>query len=386
MLVFLLIVPLLSLGVAALYAADLLADARAPTLGPAPAQPPDGPLVSVLIPARNEAARLGSCLAGLAAQRYRSFEVIVVDDGSTDGTAELARGYAEQLPALDVIPGAALPEGWAGKCWACWQAAGQARGAWLLFLDADVLPAPELLAALVQRAEAGGLDLLTLLPQLRLGTAAEKIVLPAFFALLTTLYPLARVSDPRSPVAFANGPCLMLRRTVYDATDGHRAVRASILEDTDLGQRVKAAGYRIAAAHAPALIAVRMYDGWASLSEGLSKNAVAGYQSGGARSFWVGARQSLVAFAPGYLLLAGAALAWARPGAALGLVLLAHGVALLGVALLCWSVLAARRYRLAPWWGALFPLGTAIYFGLAGWGLLRLRLGRGVTWKGRTFR
>ncbi|KPV50558.1 hypothetical protein SE17_26205, partial [Kouleothrix aurantiaca] len=109
-------------------------------------------------------------------------------------------------------------------------------------------------------------------------------------------------------------------------------------------------------------------------------------QSGGARSFWVGARQSLAAFAPGYLLLAGGWLAWARPGAALGLVLLAHGVALLGVALLCWSVLAARRYRLAPWWGALFPLGTAIYFGLAGWGLLRLRLGRGVTWKGRTFR
>lgn len=386
MVVFLLLVPLLSLGVAALYATDLLTDARAPTLGPDPALPSDGPLVSVLIPARNEAARLGNCLAGLAAQRYRSFEVIVVDDGSTDGTAELARSYAHQLPALDVIPGVALPDGWAGKCWACWQAAGQARGAWLLFLDADVLPAPELLAALVQRAEAGELDLLTLLPQLRLGTPAEKIVLPAFFALLTTLYPLARVSNPRSPVAFANGPCLMLRRTVYNATDGHRAVRASILEDTELGQRVKAAGYRIAAAHAPALIAVRMYDGWASLREGLSKNAVAGYQSGGARSFWVGARQTLAAFAPVYLLLAGAWLAWARPDAALGLVLLAHGVALLGLALLCWGVLAARRYRLAPWWGALFPLGTAIYFGLAGWGLLLLRLGRGVTWKGRTFR
>lgn len=386
MIILILPITLLCLGVAGLYAYDLYIDALAPTLEPNAQLASTGSLVSVLIPARNEAARLGGCLEGLAQQTYRSFEVIVVDDHSSDGTAALAHSYAARLPSLAVLPGAALPAGWAGKCWACWQAAGRAQGEWLLFLDADVQPAPDLLAAMIAHAEQRQLDLLTLLPLLRMGTLAERLVLPAFFALLVALYPLARVSNPRSPIAFANGPCLMIRRTVYQALDGHRAVRASILEDTDLGQRVKAAGYPIAAAYAPELIAVRMYQGWASLAEGLSKNAVAGYRSGGTRSAWVGFRQSLVAFAPGYVLGAGALLGWLWPSSALGPVLIAHGVALLFLALLSWGTLAKRRYQLAPWWGLLFPIGTAIYFGLAGWGLLRLRLGRGVTWKGRVFR
>ncbi len=379
-------VSLLCLLVAGLYAQDLLRDARAPQLAPGPGLPRGGPLISVLIPARDEAARLGGCLDGLARQSYRDFEVIVVDDHSSDGTAGLARGYAGQLPGLAVLPGAALPPGWAGKCWACWQAAGQARGEWLLFLDADVLPAPELLAALLARADARALALLTLLPLQRMGSPAERVVLPAFFALLTSLYPLDQVSDAGSPIAFANGPCLLIRRDAYAAVDGHRAVRASILEDTELGQRVKAAGFAIEAAHAPDLIAVRMYAGWRSLAEGLSKNAVAGYRSGGARSAWVGLRQALAGFTPWYLLGLGALLAVARPQSALGGVLLAHGAGLLLLALACWGRLAARRYRVPAWRGALLPLGTAAYFGLAAWGLLRLRLGRGVSWKGRTFR
>ena len=385
---YLLILPisLLCLAAAAFCAQDVLRDLLAPRLSPAPDLARAGPFVSVLIPARDEAARIAACLDGLSRQSYRDFEAIVVDDQSTDRTAEVARSYADRLPALAVVPGAPLPSGWAGKCWACWQAAGRAQGEWLLFLDADVQPAPDLLAAMIAHAEQRQLDLLTLLPLLRMGTLAERLVLPAFFALLVALYPLARVSNPRSPIAFANGPCLMIRRTVYQALDGHRAVRASILEDTDLGQRVKAAGYPIAAAYAPELIAVRMYQGWASLAEGLSKNAVAGYHSGGTRSAWVGFRQSLVAFAPGYVLGAGALLGWLWPSSALGPVLIAHGVALLFLALLSWGTLAKRRYQLAPWWGLLFPIGTAIYFGLAGWGLLRLRLGRGVTWKGRVFR
>jgi cellulose synthase/poly-beta-1,6-N-acetylglucosamine synthase-like glycosyltransferase len=285
-----------------------------------------------------------------------------------------------------VAPGAPLPAGWAGKCWACWQAAGRARGDWLLFLDADVIPRPDLLAALVDRAGRNKCDLLTLMPLLRLGSLAEHVVLPAFMSMLYALYPLERAGDPRSPVAFANGQCLLLRRQVYEAIDGHRAVRASVLEDTELGQRVKAAGYRVEVAAAPDLVEVRMYSGWRSLAEGLGKNAVAGYRSGGRRSAWVGARQALVAFLPWYLLGAGALLAAAQPGAPLARALLWHG-ALLGLSgLACWGWITRRRYRVAALWGALFPAGMAIYFGLAARALLRLRLGRGVTWKGRTFK
>lgn len=370
----------LSLLAALLYAQDAARELRAPVLAPGPSDPQAGPRVSVLIPARDEAARIGGVLAGLAAQTYASFEVIVVDDHSADGTAELARGYAGRLPELRVLASAALPGGWAGKPWACWQAAGQAGGEWLLFLDADVRPQPGLIAALVRQAESQQLDLLTLIPLQLLRSPAERVVLPAFFALLLSLYPLHLVSDARSPVAFANGPCLLIRRSAYAAVGGHSAVRASILEDTDLGQRVKAAGFHIAAAHAPDLVAVRMYDGWPSLRAGLSKNAVAGYRSGGARSAWAGLRQAIAAFAPWYLLGTGALL-----GGAAGMITLAHGAGLLLLQLWCWGWLAVRRDRAPAWQAALLPLGTAIYFGLAAWGLLRLRSGRGVVWKGRRF-
>ena len=375
----------LCLLAAACCVQDVLRERSAPMLA-AGGTLVNQPLISVLIPARDEAARIGACMVGLADQSYRNFELLVVDDHSTDATAAIVRGYATHLPALEIVPSAALPDGWAGKCWACWQAAGSARGDWLLFLDADVAPRPELLAALVARAEARSLDLLTLMPLQQLGSLAERVVMPVFFALLYGLYPLDQVNNPRSPVAFANGPCLLIRREVYFAIGGHQAVRASILEDTELGRIVKAAGYRLEAAAAPDLIAARMYDGWPSLAEGLGKNAVAGYRSGGTRSGWAGARLALVAFLPWYVLLAGAALALARPGSVSGAVLLLHGVLLAALALACWGWLAHRRYRLAPWWGALFPIGVAIYFWLAARALLRLRSGRGVVWKGRRFK
>jgi hypothetical protein len=373
----------LCLLVAAFCVQDVLRERSAPTLtrGDAPAA---RPLISVLIPARDEAGRIGACLRGLARQSYREFELIVVDDHSSDDTAAIVRSYAARLPALQVVPGAGLPAGWAGKCWACWQAAGRARGDWLLFLDADVMPEADLLAALLARAEAHALDLLTLMPLQRLGSLAERVVMPAFFALLHGLYPLAQVGDPRSPIAFANGPCLLIRRQIYFATGGHQAVRASILEDTELGRRVKAAGYRLQAAAAPDLIAARMYTGWQSLAEGLGKNAVAGYRSGGARSGWVAMRLALVSFLPLYLLLAGGLLA-ARYSAPIGAVLLLHGALLAALSLACWGAIARMRYRIAPWWGALLPIGVALYFWLAARSLLRLRSGRGVTWKGRTF-
>ncbi len=378
-----LLLALLFLAVGCCCLQDILRELLAPRLAPRAGLPERGPLVSVVIPARNEAARIGPCLEGLAAQTYRDFELIVVDDGSTDGTAEVVRGYAERMPGLALLSGAALPGGWAGKCWACWQGYGAARGELLLFLDADVIPRPPLIAALVARA-AEGRDLLTLMPLLRLGSLAERLVLPAFGTILLGLYPLRLVSDPRSPLAFANGQCICVRREVYAATDGHRGVRDSVLEDAILGQRVKAAGYRLEAAAAPDLIEVRMYTGWATLAEGLRKNAAAGWRSGGARSAWVGARQSLLAFGPLYLL-ALAALAWAgQPGGALAVVLLLHALGLTLLVLCTAAWLTARRYRVAPLWGALYPLGLALYFAVAAAGFLRVWTGKGVTWKDRT--
>jgi GT2 family glycosyltransferase len=367
------------------YVQDMLAVLRAPALGTLPAPPADGPLVSVIIPARDEAARIGGCLAGLAAQTYRRFEVLVVDDHSSDGTAEVARGYAASLPELRVLEGAPLPPGWAGKCWACWQAAGQARGELLLFLDADVKPRPGLLAAMGARAEGGRIDLLTLVPLIELGSLAERLVLPAFSALLAAVYPFARVNNPHAPEFFAIGQCIMMRRAAYDSVGGHRAVRGSVLEDMDLARLVKRGGMCLEALVAPDLIVVRMYTGWRDLAEGLRKNAVAGFRSGGPRAAWVGVRLMLMAVLPLDLLAAGAGLTAARSGGWLGPALLAAGALLLAVSWLCWGVAVRHRHRIGAAWGALLPLGAAAYFWLAATALVRLKSGRGVRWKGRVF-
>lgn len=374
----------ITVGVVALAVQDVLRERWAPRLEPGCA-PAAQPLVSVIIPARNEAARIGDCLAGLAAQRYRAFETVVVDDHSTDGTAEVVQSYAYRLPALTLARGATLPPGWAGKCWACQQAAGRARGAWLLFLDADVVPQPDLIQALVARATQRPVTLITLMPLLHLGTLAERLVLPAFQTMLYGLYPLHRVSNPASPVAFANGQCIFIRRDVYERLGGHRLVQGEVLEDAIFGQRVKAAGELIEAATARDLLHVRMYTDWPSLAEGLRKHAVAGARNGGLRAAWVGMRQALLAFAPLYLLGSGLAL-WAAQRTALAVWLLLHGALL---AVVCYGVagwLWQRRYRIGPWWGLLYPLGLALYYGLAGAAFVRAWRGQGVVWKGRTLR
>ncbi|NOK63137.1 MAG: glycosyltransferase [Chloroflexi bacterium AL-W] len=361
-------------------------DIKREIMMPQPASPDTilspAPLISILIPARDEAARIGLCLEGLTSQTYRSFEVIIIDDHSSDGTADVAQRYADRLPKLSIIQGQPLPTGWVGKCWACWQAANHANGEWLIFLDADVIPAPMLLQTLVHQTQTRSFDLITLLPLQQFGSLAEKLVMPAFLSLLYSLYPPELVNKPRSPLAFTNGPCIFIRRTVYEAVGGHTAVRSSVLEDVDFGRHVKNVGYAIMAFAASHLLAIRMYDGWDSLSEGLAKNAVAGHRSGGLRSVWIGLRQALIAFAPIYIIFTGLMLWLVQPGP-LGLVLLLHGMglALLTISSVGWIM--HHRYRISACWGLLYPIGLASYFGIASYAFIRAWQGHGVVWRGR---
>lgn len=353
-----------------------------PRLDPAPAPPASAPspTIAVIIPARNEAGRIGACLAGLAAQSYTRFTVVVVDDHSQDSTAAVVASFATRLPQLTLVRGAELPQGWSGKCWACWQGVERSGGELLLFLDADVVPQPQLLAAIAARASERQLAMLTLLPLVELRTLAERLVLPVFFTLLSTIYSFATVNDPRSPLAFAIGQCIMLRREVYAALGGHRAVRASVLEDMELARLVKGARQRCEAAAAPDLLAVRMYSGWGALVEGLGKNAVAGFRNSGRRSALAGVRLLVMAVAPIYLALGAALLHGAAAQLALGCL-----GALLLLALGCWGEIIARRHRAARLWALTAPLGAALYFAIALRALYRIRSGRGVSWKGRTF-
>jgi chlorobactene glucosyltransferase len=370
---------LVSMYLTALIGRDIKRTLNIPSFGPTTHI--DHAEVSVLVPARNEAHRIGRLLEGLHHQQSRSFHVIVLDDHSDDGTGDVVRAWQPRLADVRMVEGAALPAGWSGKCWACWQASRESTAPWLLFLDADTAPQPGLIAALVARAEERCLDLLTIIPLVETKTFWECVLIPPFGALIQIVFPPTSVNDPQSRIAMANGPCILVRRDVYEATGGHAAVRASILEDVDLGQLIKHAGYRIELATGPDLLHVRLYTRFAEISEGLQKNAWAGYAAGGWRSAFGGFRQLFLSVVPLALVAVGVSKRQTDAGRRF----LGHGIYGVCLTVGFWAWYVRRFHRISPLWGACFPFGVLAYFALAGRAWLKIWHGEGVTWKGRAY-
>lgn len=342
------------------------------------------PLVSVVVPARNEAHNIGACVGSLVASTYAEFEVIVVDDRSEDGTGAAARAVpAGRASRVEVLDGAPLPEGWFGKQWACWQGARAARGELLLFTDADTVHGP----ALLERTVAGVLetraDALTVIGRQIMGSFWERLVLPQIFTLLALRYPgMAEWPLPQWKwrSAIANGQYLLFQRAAYDALGGHEAVRYEAAEDLRLAQRLVRAGARLVVRTAYEDFGTRMYRGLRELVGGWSKNMIqAGLQT---------IPPALRPYAPFTMFLSGVVL-WLLPPAALlaalaglgGPWLLAWSAAVTLVLMLFWTLIGLK-FEAPAWVGPLYPLGALVghYILLKSW------LGRGrVRWKGRSY-
>ena len=229
----------------------------------APAAQPE---VSVIVPARNEEACLANCLRSLVGQAGPAYEVIVVDDHSTDRTPAIA----EQFP-VTVITADALPEGWSGKCNACWSGAKIAKGKWLLFTDADTTHAADSIAQGKTEAESKGAALLSYSPKQEVHGFAERALMPVIFAELAVTFRPREVSDPNSPAAAANGQYLLIRRDTYDTVGGHAAVAWAILDDVELAKLVKRAGYGLQFRTSD-VVSTRMYRSFGQMWEGWTKN------------------------------------------------------------------------------------------------------------------
>ncbi len=243
------------------------------------------PRLSLLIPARNEAAVIAQTVRGLLAQSYPHFELILLDDHSTDDTAALAQAAASGDPRFRVLTGQPLPPGWMGKSWACHQLAEAAQGDWLIFTDADVRWSPGALAALAAEMSRTGADLLTIWPTQITVTWGERLVVPLMALVILGYLPVLLVHHtPWSAFAAANGQCLAFRRRAYEAIGGHAAIQSSIIEDITFARRVKTAGLRLRMADGAGLIACRMYPDWPSVRAGFAKNILAGY---GGRVFFL---------------------------------------------------------------------------------------------------
>src|SRR5580658_1026144 len=216
-----------------------------------PAGNPPWPTITAVIPARDEAECIGETVASLLRQDYPgAFDVIVVDDQSRDSTAQIAQKAAETIGAvnrLTVLSGRSLPGGWTGKLWAQHQGVEFANAKLeppdlILFTDADIVYAPDVLTSLVGRAQAGGYVLTSLMVKLRCESFAERLFIPAFIFFFQMLYPFAWANNPRRSTAAAAGGCMLVRRAVLNAAGGMEAIRTALIDDCALAKILKAHG------------------------------------------------------------------------------------------------------------------------------------------------
>ncbi len=241
-------------------------------------QAKETPFVSILIPARNEEANIGRTVRSLLEQDYPNFEVIVLDDASSDGTAAAVRRASNSDPRLLLLPGRSLPEGWLGKTWACQQLSQQARGDLLLFSDADVRWQPGALNAVVRQFQQSRAHLLAVFPTQETVTWGERLVIPLMgMAILGYLPILAVHYIPWASFAAANGQCLLFERAAYVRIGGHQAVKTSLIEDVSLARLVKRNGLRLRLVDGAGLVSNRMYGNWPEVRDGFAKNILAGH-------------------------------------------------------------------------------------------------------------
>lgn len=369
-------------------------DARAMPAEPGAVLPrlPPWPAVVAVIPARNEAGAIEQAVVSLCRQDYPgALRIIVVDDQSDDGTADLARAAATAAgrgTCLEVLRGAPLPPGWTGKLWAVHQgiehacargAADQAADeagpspspepAWWWLTDADIAHAPDNLRCLMSRALGDDRVLVSLMAKLRCDSWFERALIPAFVLFFQMLYPFAWVNRRTHALAAAAGGCMLVRRDALAAAGGVAAIRHEIIDDCALGARLQTQG-AIWLGLTERAHSVRPYEDFGEIRRMVARSAYAQLK-----------------YSP--LLLAGTVLSMALtflvpPALALfgsGLARLLGGLGWLAMALAYQPML--RFYRRSPWWGPCLPLIAALYTALTIDSALQHWRGRGGMWKGR---
>ena len=241
--------------------------------------PGSPPSVSILVPARNEEANIGACVASLLEQDHPDFEVIVLDDGSTDQTRQILEDLSRSQPTLTVLEGKPGLTGHPGKNWACSQLAEAARGELLFFTDADTIHDPETTSKVVAALEGTKADLVTGYPRQLLGTWGERLLVPFFSWAVLVFFPLGLAYRLKTPLfTTAVGQLMVFRRKAYQTIGGHSGVSASIVDDLALARKIHQAGLRWRIIQITDLISCRMYRTGREALNGFSKNLFAAFE------------------------------------------------------------------------------------------------------------
>ena len=363
----------------------------APSLASAPRGDLPDTSLCVVIPAYNEADNIGPCLASVLASDppCRDWQVLVVDDESSDATAErvttLLNDRSVSDPPCRLLSAGARPsaERWVGKNWACSRAMEEVISSWVLFIDADVRLRPEALRRALAQASRERADLFSLAPRLGCGCLAEWMVQPIMASLLGLGFPIEATNDPSSEVAFAAGPFMLFRRSAYESVGGHRALAGEVVEDLALARAIKGAGFRLRYLLGLDAVDLRMYADLPSLWEGWTKNWLIGLDRDVAKALGAAAVVVLMFSSPWLLLPSAVVLLRLLPQLSFWWLLLL-GLSLLGIgqqlALRFWQ---QRRFDvpLTNWW--LMGAGGLLLGAIGPVSVWRTLTGRGWTWKGR---
>jgi hopene-associated glycosyltransferase HpnB len=340
-----------------------------------PVQLPQWPRVAAVVPARNEAETIATSIGSLLAQDYRGArDVILVDDDSTDGTADIARRRAQPGEPLHVVTSRGLPAGWTGKLWAVKQGIDAAMALpqapdYLLLTDADIVHASDSVSRLVTRAETGGLALTSLMVKLRCESFAERANIPAFIFFFQMLYPFACVNRPQSTVAAAAGGCMLVRAEALRKAGGIEVIRGALIDDCALAKALKA--------HGPI---------WLGLTERV--RSIRPYPAlADIRRMVVRSAYAQLRYSP--LLLAGTAVGMALTYLVPPLLAIFGSGAARLIAIATWALMALafqptlRFYRLSPLWGIALPFIALEYLIFTLDSAYQYMRGRGGSWKGR---
>ena len=326
--------------------------------------------VTVLIPARDEAAVVGDTLAALG-QQGRGLRVILVDDRSTDGTAEVARRAATGSLSLDIYGGAPLADGWTGKLWALEQGRRHVETHLVLLLDADITLRPGMVRALLAKRQESGAALVSVMAALRMQRGWERLLLPAFIFFFRLLYPFHLANKPSRWVAAAAGGCVLMETAALDRIGGFDAIRGALIDDCALARAVKNAGLRTWVGVTCGAVSHRAYPTLDAVWQMVARTAY-----------------TQLRYSPALLLLCTLlmALAFWAPIAGLAGPLAAQIAAATGlVAMAVCYVPTLRYYRLSPAWALTLPLIGTLYLAMTWHSALRDWGGRRSVWKGRVY-